>query len=128
MGPGVMRVMIADDDRDVAGVLAALVEACGHEVVATVLDGGRAVIQEYSERRPDCVLMDVLMPQFNGLTVCHAILSKDPAAKIILVSGQLSADHPFVRDANPAAFLSKPVRQADLQRTLDDLHASLLAA
>ena len=73
-----MRVLIADDDRAFAEYLTALVWASGHEVVATVTAGGLAVLQSFREHRPDLLLLDVMMPQFNGVTVCQQILSRDP--------------------------------------------------
>ncbi len=61
---------------------------CGHEVVGTVTGGGLAVIQAFARYEPDAVLLDLMMPRFNGLTVCHALLSRKPDAKIIFISGR----------------------------------------
>jgi CheY-like chemotaxis protein len=114
-----MRVLIAEDDRDLANALTGFVEECGHQAVATITGGGLEVIQSYTRVAPDCVLMDVMMPRFNGLTVCHALLSKNPNANVILISGRLASDHPFVRDAGATAFLSKPIRVSELKTLLD---------
>ena len=84
-----MRVLIADDDKDLAAALAASVQECGHEVVATVTGGGLAVIQAFARCEADVVLLDIMMPRFNGLTVCHALLSRKPDARIIFVSGSM---------------------------------------
>ena len=114
-----MRVLIADDDREMAEVLAAYVAECGHEVVGTVTGGGLAVIQAFARYTPDAVLLDIMMPRFNGLTVCHALLSRKPDAKIIFVSGRIDSSHPFVSGCGASAYLQKPVSLAELRETLN---------
>jgi CheY-like chemotaxis protein len=114
-----MRVLIADDDREMVEVLTAYVEECGHEVVGAVTGGGLAVIQAFARYEPDAVLLDIMMPRFNGLTVCHALLSRKPDAKIIFISGQLDGSHPFVSGSGAAAYLQKPVSPAALRSALD---------
>jgi len=113
-----MRVLIADDDREMAEVLAAYVGECGHEAVATVTGGGLAVIQAFARFQPDAVLLDIRMPRFNGLTVCHALLSRKPDAKIIFVSGSVEGDNPFISGCGAAAYLQKPVSVAELREAL----------
>ena len=113
-----MRVLIADDDRDMAEVLGAYVTECGHEVVGLVTGGGLAVIQAFARFEPDVVLLDIMMPRFNGLTVCHALQSRKPDAKVIFISGKLDGSHPFVSGCGATAYLQKPVSQADLRAAL----------
>ena len=114
-----MRVLIADDDRDMAEVLTAYVEQCGHEVVGTVTGGGLAVIQAFARFEPDAVLLDIMMPRFNGLTVSHALHSRNPNAKIIFVSGSIDASHPFISGCKASGYLQKPVSLDELRRALE---------
>lgn len=118
-----MRILIADDDRDVAEVLAAYVGECGHEVAGIVTGGGLAVIQAFARHDPDLVLLDIMMPRFNGLTVCHALRSRRPDAKIVFVSGRVDGNHPFVSGCGAAAYLQKPVSLGDLRAVLERLEA-----
>lgn len=113
-----MRVLIADDEKGVGSTLAALVERCGHEVVQVVGSGWEA-IQAYSRLKPDVVLMDYSMPRLNGATAARMILSKDPAARIILVSG--AATPAQLDGIGIAALLPKPV-------DLDKLYGALYDA
>ena len=115
-----MRVLIADDDKLVCDLLSQFVRFCDHEVVATVSGGGLAVIQSFARLQPDLVLLDVLMPRFNGLTVCHALLSRKPDTKVVLMSGAVENDHPFLRTCGAMAFLRKPMRIDDLREVLDE--------
>ena len=114
-----MRILVADDDKDLADALTDCVWACGHEVVDTVSGGGLAVIQSFARHAPDAVLLDILMPKCNGLTVCHALLSRRPDAKIIFVSGSVEGDHPFVSGCGAIGFLQKPVGLVELRAVLD---------
>jgi CheY-like chemotaxis protein len=116
-----LRVLVADDDRELAEVLTAYVRECGHDPVATISAGGLEVIRRYGQFEPDVVLLDIMMPRFNGLTVCHALLSRDPDAKIVFVSGKLDGAHPFVTGAGAVACLGKPIERAQLEKILGDI-------
>ncbi len=113
-----MRVLIADDEKGVGTSLAALVERCGHEVLQVVGSGWEA-IQAYSRLRPDVVLMDYAMPRLNGMTASRMILAKDPAARIILVSGAVPVAQ--LAETGVIAVLPKPV-------ALDKLYGALYDA
>jgi two-component system chemotaxis response regulator CheY len=111
-----MRVLIADDQRGVGTTLAALVARCDHEVVEVVSSGFEA-IQAYHRHRPDMVLMDYYMPRLNGATACRNILSRYPAANVILVSGVAGAEE--LSHSGAIAVLSKPIDLARLKILLN---------
>ena len=92
--------------------------ACGHEVVDTVSGGGLAVMRSFARHLPDAVLLDIQMPRCNGLTVCHVLLSRKPATKIIFVSGRAEGDHPMISGCGAAGYLQKPVGLVALQGVL----------
>jgi len=104
-----MRVLIADDDKNVGEMLIAFVTACEHEVVDTVRGGGLAVMQSCTRNKPDVVLLDIMMPVFNGFTVCQQLLSRDPAVKVILMSGQVEEAYPSVKSCGAIGYLPKPM-------------------
>ncbi|MHA3774556.1 response regulator transcription factor [Verrucomicrobiota bacterium sgz303538] len=113
-----MRILIADDDRELAEALAEFVRLCNHEVVDKVTGGGLAVIQSFARHNPDIVLLDIMMPRFNGLTVFHALKSRNPDAKIIFMSGKVEGDHPFVASCGASAYIQKPVLLEELRGVL----------
>ncbi|HKP03624.1 MAG TPA: response regulator [Chthoniobacterales bacterium] len=119
-----MRILIADDQRNVGTTLAALVSHCQHEVVE-VVGSGLEAIQAYDRHKPDVVLMDYWMAKLNGATACRHIVSRDPAARVILVSGWSPTEHP--EDSGAIAILPKPVDVALLEKVLDDA-AQMLAS
>jgi len=119
-----MRVLIADDQRSVGRTLAAMVAACQHEVVEVVASGLEA-IQAYEKYKPDVVLMDYWMAKLNGATACRNILARDPAARVILISGWVP-DYDLAAEYGAIAVLSKPVDRQRLKAALADA-AQMLA-
>ena len=118
-----MRVLIADDQRSVGTSLAELVRHCNHDIVAVVGSGVEA-IQAYTHHHPDVVLMDYWMPKLNGATACRNIIAKDPAARVILVSGWLPSNV-LAGDSGAVALLPKPVDLNNLATTLNDVAQTL---
>ncbi len=115
-----MRVLIVDDDKVFARLLAQLVGVCQHEAV-DVVSSGLEAIRSYQKNKPDVVLMDVDMEKLNGLTACRNILSHDPAARVVFVTGIASE-----MDLSPAysgaiAVLSKPIAVQQLKELFDRL-------
>ena len=118
-----MRILIADDQKSVGTTLAALVSHCQHEVVELVGSGLEA-IQAYDRHKPDVVLMDYFMAKLNGATACRHIVSRDPAARVILISAWSPPTHPS--ESGAMAILSKPVDLGQLEKALRQA-AQLLA-
>jgi DNA-binding response OmpR family regulator len=113
-----MRILLADDERQLVDALAKFLERAGHEV-CTVITGGLDVLPAYDRFRPDVVLMDVMMPRFNGITISHALLSRNPALKLVLCSGALSKDHPFIAASGATCFLPKPFNFSEARDVLE---------
>ena len=111
-----MRILIADDQRAVGTTLAALVSRCQHEVVEVVGSGLEAV-QAYDRHKPDVVLMDYWMAKLNGATACRHIVSRDPAARVILISAWSPPNDP--KESGAIAVLSKPVDLNQLEKVLN---------
>ena len=108
--------------------MASYLRHCNDTIVSTVTTGGVDVLRSVARFEPDVILMDIVMPKLNGLTVCRHILSRHPEVRIILLSGTLHADHPFVAECGAAAFLAKPVRLAELQRVFEETVSHLASS
>lgn len=80
-----MKIIIIDDDELICRSLKTIVEAGGIEVAALGKSGEDAV-RLYAETNPDIVLMDIRMGGMNGLEAARQILTRDPAAKILLLT------------------------------------------
>ena len=102
--------------------MAELVSFCNHQIVG-VVGSGLEAIQAYTQHHPDLVLMDYRMPRLNGATACRFILSKDPAARIILVTAWSSSDETSASGA--IAILAKPIDLERLNATLNSVAETL---
>jgi NarL family two-component system response regulator LiaR len=110
-----IRVLIADDHAVVRQGLRTFLELQDDvDVVADVADGAAAVAA-VREHRPDVVLMDLVMPQMDGVEAIRLIAAEHPATRVIALTSFLDDDRvlPAVR-AGAAAYLLKDVGPQDL--------------
>lgn len=103
-----LNILVVDDDRDLAESMADYLALDGHRVdIATT---GQAGIKAASEKNYDLVLMDVVLPDINGVDSLRAIKKARPSTRVLLISGY-SAD--FLDsteiDAEILEVLTKPV-------------------
>jgi DNA-binding NarL/FixJ family response regulator len=84
------RILIADDHTLVAEACRRLLEP-EFEVVGIVADG-RALLQSAAELRPEVIILDVAMPQLNGLDAGEQIKQKYPAVKLVFLTMNPRAD------------------------------------
>src|SRR5579864_7449077 len=80
-----VRYLIVDDSVFARKSLAKMVESFGGQVVGEAGDGCTA-ITEYSRTSPDLVLMDIIMPQMEGIEAVERIVQEHPDARVIMVS------------------------------------------
>lgn len=112
-------MLIADDERAFALMLAEMVRAGGHEVVDVVYSGLDA-IRSYRRHKPQIVLMDFAMAKLNGLTACRNILSEDPSGRILFLSGLSEHRDLAPQSSGALAVLQKPIGFAMLEQVLKD--------
>jgi DNA-binding NarL/FixJ family response regulator len=115
-----IRVLLVDDDALVrSGLRMMLAGAAGIEVVAEV-DDGRGVLAAVDAQHPDVVLMDIRMPQLDGIEATR-LLRAQPGAPQVLVLTTFDADELVVRAlrAGAAGFLLKDTAPAEIVRAIE---------
>ena len=80
-----MRIVIADDHSLFRDGLRSLLGAAGHEVVAEAKNG-REAVQLARQHKPEVVLMDLSMPEVNGLEATRLIAAEMPDVKVIMLT------------------------------------------
>lgn len=115
------RVLIADDAAFVRMVVAEMVVAAGHVVVAEAATGDEAV-DLYHETRPDAAVIDMNMPGLGGIAAAERISRGYPSARILLASVLLSETRiRRVVAVTRTAPLRKPFDAAELAAALNEL-------
>jgi len=110
-----IRVVLADDQELVrAGFCVILNAADGITVVGEAANGAQAVAQA-AEHKPDVVLMDVRMPEMDGLEAARLITAEPPAPKVVMLTTFDLDDYVYAAlRAGASGFLLKDSPRADL--------------
>ncbi len=80
-----IRYLVVDDSVFARKNLARMIETFGGQLVGEAGDGA-AAITEYDRINPDIVLMDITMPQMEGIEAAEKIVQKHPEARVVMVS------------------------------------------
>jgi DNA-binding NarL/FixJ family response regulator len=110
-----VRVLLADDHQLVrAGLEQLLAAAADMDVVATAADGAEAV-RLAEETDPDVVLMDLVMPQMNGVEATRRIVERCPGAAVVVLTSFSDQERILdALDAGAIGYLLKDVEPAQL--------------
>ncbi len=121
MSAGSIRVLLVDDDELMrAGLTAVLSSDPGIEVVGQA-STGRFALERARAVRPDVVLMDVRMPDLDGIATTRRLLSADHEVKVLILTTFEHDEYIFgAIDAGASGFLLKRTRPEEL---LSAIHA-----
>jgi two-component system, chemotaxis family, chemotaxis protein CheY len=81
----VSRILVVDDDALLRGVIRVALESAGYDVIEA--GDGSAGLRLYREQGADLLLVDLFIPEPDGLEVIRAVRAESPDAKIIAMSG-----------------------------------------
>ena len=120
-----LRVLIADDDRDIVDTMARLLRAEGHIVQSAYT--GKDVLPAVRLFRPDAIILDISIPQMSGYAVAQAIrqLFTDVRRPLLIgISGVWKdfADRRIAEQVGFDHYLEKPAEPAKLLAILETLH------
>jgi CheY-like chemotaxis protein len=117
-GPGVLRVLVVDDNRDAADSLAMLATLWGYD--ARRAYDGAAALRSALTNPPDVVLMDIGMPRMDGFRLAR--LLRRPArlvdALLVAVTGYADEAHRRLGAAAFDHYLVKPIEPTTVERLL----------
>ncbi len=87
-----IRVIIVDDESDVSEVLCEFLKIKGIEVVGRG-NNGQDAFELFKKFKPDVVLMDLVMPNYDGFYGLKKIRELDPKSKIMIISASLTTSY-----------------------------------
>lgn len=97
---------------------AVLGDEMGH--VLTFAPDGAAAVERYRKSSADVVLTDLVMPNMNGIVMIQELLSIDPVARIVAMSGKSPEHLERAREAGAVAVLPKPLRRSALTAAIKE--------
>jgi two-component system chemotaxis response regulator CheY len=117
------RILVVDDAAFMRVRAAKVLADNGYEVA--VAENGREAVNIYLQWRPDAVLMDITMPEMDGLAALKEIRKLDPSARVAMVTAM--GQQAIVMEALKAGardFVLKPFRPERILATLQKLLAA----
>lgn len=114
------KILIADDAAFIRKKTSSILSSNGHEVVEAAT--GLEAIDQFKKSSPDAVLLDITMPELDGLGALKEIKSLNPAAKIAMVTamGQQSIVMEALK-AGASDFVVKPFETERLLETINKM-------
>ncbi|MEB3236293.1 MAG: response regulator [Candidatus Sericytochromatia bacterium] len=113
-----IRVLIVDDSMTLRMMFKKTIQDSNFEPVAEAANGEQA-LERYKEVRPDLVVMDIVMPEVDGVTALSNILTFDPEARVVMVSSLGSKDKVLESIKKGARnFVMKPFERDTLLQAL----------
>ena len=114
------RILITDDSSAQRIILSKFLTQIGHEV--DMASNGQEALNKIDANPPDCMLLDNLMPIMDGLQTLEALHARNIKLPIIMLTAEVQE---WVKDRclelGVAVFLNKPVKNAQLQKSLDEV-------
>ncbi len=113
-------IVVVEDDVDIADMIVGSLRRAGHDL--THVDTGAAAIETISRDTPDLVLLDLGLPDIDGLTVCQRVRDGGYTGAIIVVTARTSPeDVTAARAAGADDFVAKPFGLAELRARVTEV-------
>ena len=106
-----VKVLAVDDSKTMLAMISAQLKGSDFEVVATACSGAEA-LEKYQQHKPQLVLLDIVMPDVNGVDTLERLLHTDASACVVMVSSLGTTE--AVQDClkkGAKSFLQKPFQR-----------------
>ena len=101
-------ILVVDDSGLSRKTSRRILEAAGHTVIDAA--SGMEALERYSLERPNVVLLDVTMPDLNGLEVLQQLFAMDPKARVVMATADIqSSTRELALAAGASGFVTKPL-------------------
>lgn len=109
----IMKILIADDEKEIRKIVKLLLESRGHNVTEAA-DGEEAVSTVMSDKDIDLCIMDIMMPKLSGVEAVNRIRSFSPVPVLFLTAKSMDSDKEAAYSSGGDDYLVKPFSAAEL--------------
>ncbi|TDB78452.1 response regulator transcription factor [Micromonospora sp. KC723] len=106
------RILIAEDDPKQARLIQLYLEREGHRTL--VVGDGRSALEQCQARRPDLVVLDIMMPRVDGLDVCRRLRAESDMPVLLLTARSTEDDVLLGLDVGADDYVTKPYSPREL--------------
>ena len=120
----IIRVLLADDHSILRDGLAALLEAQDGITVVGHAGDGREAVRKATELKPDVAIMDIVMPELDGIEATRLVLQSSPLTRVLILSMYSTTEHIFrALQAGAKGYLLKESAGPELVVAVRSIHA-----
>ena len=107
------KILVVEDEREMAGGLSDIFEFEGYEVITA--ETGKEGLQAVTRKEPDCIILDLMLPDINGYQVCEEIRRQKCNSPIIMLTAK-GQDYDKIRGLEVGAddYMTKPFSVGEL--------------
>jgi len=113
------KILICDDDKSITDSLAEYLES--EEFVVSIANDGDVALESFSKFNPDIVLLDIMMPKFNGISVLRSIRKKSEVPIIFLTAKIEEEDKILGLDLGADDYITKPFSARELTSRINSV-------
>jgi len=113
------KILVVDDETEILQAMPDLLKSLGYQ--AEIAGNGKDAIDIYKVWQPDVILMDIAMPEMDGMTCIEKIMEFDPHAKAIIISGYEESATVGLDESKMKlikGFLTKPIKIYELSDSI----------
>ena len=119
-----IRVILVDDEKDSVDIMEEQLQIRGYNVVAKAANGKEGA-DAYFQLRPDIVILDIMMPKFDGFYALEKIKMDNQGSKVIVITADFSPESKKkLKENNADVVLYKPYKIEHVVRAIEDLTQS----
>src|SRR5690606_20153513 len=115
------EVLVVDDEPSICSMVTEILSPMGYTVREAYSGEAALEASKHHGARLGLVLIDVVMPAMDGLTVLNELRKRDPGLEFVLVSGRLNEDTRWLASERGCRFLSKPFNVTELSQLALDV-------
>ena len=115
------NILVVEDDNNISNLIKMYLDKEGFDV-RIAADGGKAV-EEFKEKEPDLVLLDVMLPKMNGFEICQNLRDAGSTVPIIMLTAKVEdMDKIMGFEYGADDYMTKPFSPAELTARIDALY------